>query len=278
MKLNELGAQRPTEQISRVIESRLGSRVNFSKLNPDQARTLLVKINRLISEHRGQHAFYASEHDANYLKLIMMQQGLKQRIVEQSATTTTTPGSSVLQDPEVRNTVNRAIGKSIRNQTLTPDEQKAVSAVALLKKENRTNKRMVKESELQQAQVVLAAQDMIDRVQGMIEDISEMQFKDLPALTDSIKNDMGTEQANQFQTSASAALAQLLESMQQGKTQLETAQGVLTGQEPVVPGQEDFGAPMPATDGSVDLDIATEPEVEPEEEDDVEVSLGRERR
>jgi predicted nucleic acid-binding Zn-ribbon protein len=54
----------------------------------------------------------------------------------------------------------------------------------------------------------------------MTEEISEMQFKDLPALTDSIKNDMGTEQATAFQAQASAALSTLLSAVQQGKTQL----------------------------------------------------------
>ncbi|MFN9953796.1 MAG: hypothetical protein ACK55I_11920, partial [bacterium] len=75
-------------------------------------------------------------------------------------------------------------------------------------------RRLSEGSELQTAQVVLASQDMIDRIQGMMEDISEMQFKDLPALTDSIKNDMGVEQASQFQSQASAALTNLLAAVQ----------------------------------------------------------------
>lgn len=242
---------------------------------------MLVKVNRLIAEHREQPSFHRSEHDPGYLKLVMVQQGLKQRIVEQATTSPAAAADSqVLQDPKVKATVNRAIGKSIRNQMLTPDEQKAVSAVALLKKESLSNRRMVKESELQQAQVVLAAQDMIDRIQGMIEDVSEMQFKDLPALTDSIKNDMGVDQANQFQSGASSALTQLLEAMQQGKTQMESAQGVLTGQEAVVPGQEDFDAMLPVdSDTDLELDVEPKADIEPKpQEDDLEGVLGRGRR
>jgi hypothetical protein len=138
------------------------------------------------------------------------------------------------------------------------------------------------ESEIQTAQVVLAAQDMIDRLQGMMEDISEMQFKDLPALTDSIKNDMGVEQSQQFQQQASAALTELLAAVQAGKATMEGAQGVLTGQAPTVPG--DMGtaptAPVPAdSDIEADLDLdANLPNDEDEEEEVSVVGLGRERR
>jgi len=138
------------------------------------------------------------------------------------------------------------------------------------------------ESEIQTAQVVLAAQDMVDRIQGMMEDISEMQFKDLPALVNSIRNDMGVEQATQFQAQASTALSNLLTAVQAGKTEMEAAQGVLTGQAPVVPGQPDT-APGAAAPGEEEVDLSLDanlpaPGEEEEEEEEVSVGLGRERR
>jgi hypothetical protein len=137
------------------------------------------------------------------------------------------------------------------------------------------------ESEIQTAQVVLAAQDMVDRIQGMMEDISEMQFKDLPALVNSIRNDMGVDQATQFQTQASAALSNLLTAVQAGKTEMEGAQGVLTGQAPVVPGQDAGMAAAPAG-GEEEVDLSLDANLpaggEEEEEEQVSVGLGRERR
>jgi hypothetical protein len=149
-------------------------------------------------------------------------------------------------------------------------------------------RRRLRESELQSAQVVLAAQDMIDRVQKMLEEISEMQFKDLPALTDSIKNDMGVDQATQFQSAASAALTQLLTSVQQGKTQLEGAQGTLTGQAPIVPGQDAAGSAPgmdlnmdPELDADIDVDADLDATITPDEDEPTPLGgagLGRERR
>jgi hypothetical protein len=90
--------------------------------------------------------------------------------------------------------------------------------------------RMLKESEVQQAQVVLAAQDMVDKMQGMLEDVSELQFKELPALVDSIKNQVGIDQATQFNTDVSGALTALMQTLQGTKQQLDSALGVVTGQ------------------------------------------------
>jgi hypothetical protein len=146
--------------------------------------------------------------------------------------------------------------------------------------------RRLTESEIQQAQVVLAAQDMVDQVQKMLEQISAMQFKDLPALTDSIKNDMGVEQATAYQSSAAAALTQLLQSVQTGKTALESSQATLTGQAPVVPGEEpgaDMGADLnaePGMDAELDVDAEVAPVGDEEEPTPLGApeALGRDRR
>jgi len=172
---------------------------------------------------------------------------------------------------------------------LNPEQQKIVGAIAtssVQRESQRNRRRMVRESELQQAQVTLASQDMIDQIQKMLEQISEMQFKDLPALADSIKNDpnMGPEKATQYQSAAAAALTQLLAGVQQGKTALEGAQGTLTGQAPVVPGQNmgtDTGMPPEGGDElNPDADMDMPPEGGDKGTDELgnAVSLGRDRR
>jgi hypothetical protein len=133
-------------------------------------------------------------------------------------------------DPKVKD----ALTKVSKGQTLTPDEQKIVAGAALMQTENKLRRayQMLKESEVQQAQVVLAAQDMVDKMQGMWEDVSELQFKELPALVDSIKNQVGIDQATQFNTDVTGALTALMQSLQQTKQQLDQALGVVTGQTP----------------------------------------------
>lgn len=145
--------------------------------------------------------------------------------------------------------------------------------------------RKLMEAEIQQAQVVLAAQDMVDRMQKMLEDVTAMQFKDLPALVDSIRNEVGMDQAQQFNSDATAALGGLVQNLQGAKTQLEQAQGILTGQAPVVPGDAadvggDLGGELPPPEGDVeaDLDVDADVELPGADEEDELMNLGRGRR
>lgn len=287
MKLHELDARRRKEQITRIFESHLGSRVNFDRLSPRQARVMLGKVKTLVAEHRSSPSFHYSERNPDYLKLLMMEQGLADVIREMDVMGATgKPGGIVAVDLKDPKTV-AIMKKAQAGQTLNPEEQKTVTAIASLpKRESAKPKRMVRESEVQQAQVVLAAQDMVDQVQKMIEQISEMQFKDLPALAESIKNDpnLGADKATQFQSQAATALTQLLSSIQQGKVGLESAQSVLTGTAPAIPGTELDSASLPtdeldAIGSAADSDVNAELDVDDEEDAALPTaSLGRERR
>ena len=149
--------------------------------------------------------------------------------------------------------------------------------------ENRrsTLRQRLEESEVQQAQVVLAAQDMVDEVQKMSEQVSAMQFKDLPALVDSIKNQVGQDQAMQFNTDATGALAGLLQNLQGARQQLDQALGVVTGQAPTVPGEPDMDADtLPAELPPVpDEEVETDIEIDDEQDSGtLAASLGRGRR
>ena len=231
MKLHDLGARRPTEQIAKTLRGQYESHLDFDRLSKSQARHMLDRVQGLLREHKTSVSRHFSERNPDYMKLVMLEQALTARLADNG----------------------------------------------------HRGQRLQEASEVQTAQVVLASQDMVDRIQGMMEDISEMQFKDLPALTNSIKNDMGTEQASQFNAQAAAALTNLLAAVQAGKTELESAQGVLTGQAPTVPGADATAVPAAAAapdEEELDLSIdATLPgdEEEPEGEAGAE-TLGRERR
>jgi hypothetical protein len=286
MKLHELGAQRPIEQAAMVLENQAGKRIDFAAIGPRRAQGMLSQVQQIIQEHRSAPDFHASERNPAYLQLMIMEQALTARISEQTVSSMgTTPASTsttaaAQRDPKAKSVMD----KVSRGQTLTPDEQQTVNKIALAKEGKKPNRMVREQSELQQAQVVLAAQDMIDRLQGMLEDISEMQFKDLPALSDSIKSDMGVEQATQFQTAASTAFTTLLQAVQAGKTELESAQGILTGQAPQVPGAEAQPAAVPGAvpgEDELDVDLDLDANLPQGDEEDEEISgaaLGRERR
>ena len=252
MKLQELSAPTPSKQIAKVFESYFGSRIRFDQLNRGQTRAMLVKVQGVLKEHRGTTARHNSETNPKYLQLVMMEQALSARLKETvmapvagtgaPAGAPAQPGAigatggqpavagAIAKDPKLA----AALKKSAAGQTLNPEEQKLVAGAAMMQAESRLRRAMrrLNESEVQQAQVVLAAQDMVDKMQGMLEDVSELQFKELPALVDSIKNQVGVDQAAQFNADATTALTGLLQNIQGAKQQLDAALGVVTGQAP----------------------------------------------
>ena len=126
--------------------------------------------------------------------------------------------------------------------------------------------------EVEKSQVILAAQDMIDTVQKMYEDVNDMMVKELPALVSSIQSEIGANESTEFNTQVSEALRALNDSLLNSKNSLESALGTITGQagmdsfatddsgmdelEPA----DDLGMDDGASDLDMDLDIE-EPEL-----------------
>ena len=277
MKLNELAVVSPTKQAAKVFESYFGNSIRFDQITQAQARGMLKRVRSLIAEHRRTPEFHSSEHNPSYLKLVMMEQAL--------ATQAVAPAGSAPMDPQKQAGLQAAQIQQKKKQIQDAIKAKQAEIAQLQKQmndptqlamaESKIARRLREASEVQQAQVVLASQDMVDQVQKMSEQVSAMQFKDLPALVDNIKNEVGVDQATQFNGDASAALSGLLQNLQGAKQQLEAALGVVTGQAPQVPGADmapaaEMPAEVPAP-GEEEM-VDTETEVEPV------AGLGRERR
>ena len=113
------------------------------------------------------------------------------------------------------------------------------------------------ESELETAEVVLAAKDMQDSVQAMVEDASKMLNEQLPPLLDTIRDQIGTTQADQFKASVAGALQGLLDNLNATRDQLDQAARGLAGEQVAAPmdmgGGEEIPAELPEPELS-DLD------------------------
>ena len=286
MKLNELAVVSPTKQAAKVFESYFGNSIKFDQMTQAQARGMLKRVRSLIAEHRRTPEFHRREQNPSYLKLVVMEQAL-------AATAMAPAGATAPQQTPQQQQAAMTLSRQQKqrqlddeDKQLSKQQQDIVARKAAIQKEkgmleSRRARSLREASEIQQAQVVLASQDMVDQVQKMIEQVTSMQFKDLPALVDQIKNEIGVDQSAQFNTDANAALGGLVQNLQGSKQQLESALGVVTGQAPVVPG-EDMTAPdmgMPAGEPGAEEIPAELPAPDEEEIPGAEpTGLGRERR
>lgn len=83
--------------------------------------------------------------------------------------------------------------------------------------------------EVEKSQVVLAAQDLCDSIQKMLEEVGQMQVKELPALTDSIESEIGANESQSYNEQVSAQLETLSGALKEAFTQLKAARDSITG-------------------------------------------------
>ena len=111
--------------------------------------------------------------------------------------------------------------------------------------------------EVNRSQVILAAQDMVDSVQKMLEEISDMMVKEMPALVDSVQTEIGVNEAQAFDQTAGQGLAELNQCLVSVKGQLDQALSGVTGGEVVDAFDGDIDASLGGGEVAVDgMDVA----------------------
>lgn len=91
------------------------------------------------------------------------------------------------------------------------------------------------DADLEQAQVVLAAQGMSKDFQGMIEDSADMLGSDLITLVDQIKAKFGDGEGESFGSAVKAAIESAMETLTQAKDSIDSAIKGLTNPMAVEP-------------------------------------------
>ena len=123
----------------------------------------------------------------------------------------------------------------------------------------------IMENELDQAEVLLAAKNMADDLQKMAENLASMQVEELMSITNAMKEEVGTAEADAFNTSAEAAIGSALEAVKTANAQVADAVLVAQGQAPESDMSMD-NTSMDDMDAGLD-DMSGDIEVEPEMDD-----------
>jgi hypothetical protein len=89
----------------------------------------------------------------------------------------------------------------------------------------------LQEGEIQQASAIVTAKTMVDRVGRWIEELSGMENDTLLQLGDSIRDEMGSEQAKNFISAVAPAIQAALENLKATRETLSTGVRTLTGEE-----------------------------------------------
>lgn len=115
---------------------------------------------------------------------------------------------------------------------------------------------VIVEGELETAEAVMAAKNVVDRIQGMIEDLGEILNEDLPPLTDAIRDQMDSAQAEQYASAVSTAVMSALEAMRSTREAADSAARGLAGESVDTMGTDLAVAPEtePTMEPTTDMD------------------------
>lgn len=225
MKLSEM-SKTSSKRVNKVMESRFGFAIDFSKLTLDKAEKLSETIAANLNKIRYSPNYHSAERNPRYVELLTVRESLATWLNEQ-------------------------------RQQLT-------------------------EGEVSNAEVLLAAKDIVDSIQDTIEKVGKIQNEQLPQLLDSIRDQLGSEQADAFKTSVGSTLETLMNQLQSAREGVDGGVRVLSGEQVDQPmdlgGEPEGELPPPPTS---DLDIE-EPESDGFAATDAAVGgseeLGREKR
>ena len=137
-------------------------------------------------------------------------------------------------------------------------------------KESGEDMTTLKEGEVQQASAIVTAKTMVDRVSRWIEELSGMENDTLLQLGDSIRDEMGQEQAKNFISAVAPAIQQALENLKTTRETLATGVRSLTGEEQpaeMLGGEPEGGEDM-APAGADEMNMPAEEPGAPEGEDE----------
>ena len=167
----------------------------------------------------------------------------------------------------------RLLGGDVKKAEMLLKKALSPAGQTAIKQKFGVGESVIKEGAEEQAELTMAAKDMVDRFTAFLEDVAEMGAEGMLELADSIRDELGQEQADSFVNTVKPALEQTQEVLTSSREALTAGVGIITGEtaptdtigaepegdmeEPMepemdtepMPADDEFGASEPATGG-----------------------------
>ena len=129
------------------------------------------------------------------------------------------------------------------------DKEESMKKAAKDKKA-KANESVVTEGAVESSELIMAAKSMVDKYDAMIQDVGEMLNEELAPVADKIRDEMGSDIADQFVAQMTQALQSTMDVMKSDRMTADGATRILTGD-------------APAGDMGVDADMDDVADMEP---------------
>ena len=256
MLLKEFSKPVTVESLNETLAKRYGQKLNVSKFTMEELEDARNKLRTKLSQVETNESFDAVNNDT-YQKSKLFLDILNTEISERSNKKPDENENGIPDYAEDGKGPNDLKNKGIEAM------KKAGNAKADAEAGER---KKVKEGAEEEATLVMASKDMVDRITGWMEDTAEMQTESMLELADKIRDELGVEKSEEFTGLVKPALESLYSALESTRDSLTGGVAVLTGEgAPTTMGDEPSDDEMdmePTTDMDMDDEEAEDPEAD----------------
>ena len=266
MLLKEFSKPITVKTLNENLSKRFGKQVNVSAFTNEQLEDARNKLRTMLSQVETNESFESVNTNDTYQKNKMFLDVINAEIAERDEST----DESVVHEGKYEYFDDKASaqahaekhgGKVYTNSGKGNTGGKNTHVV--IKDSIDKEGTVVKEGAEEQATLVMAAKDMVDRITGWMEDTAEMQTESMLELGDKIRDEMGIDQSETFINTVKPALGSLFTSLESTRDSLTSGVAILTGE-----GAPDtMGDEVPAEDPEMEPTVDADAEADAPEGD-----------
>lgn len=259
MQIRDLSNKVTSQQLNENLAKKFGYRLSLEKFTDDQLsqahQQLADKVLNFEKTNNFDSVLENHEYQKNRSMLEVIRQEIKERTLSEEEQILKARFLKVMEKTESK--FAKKFGKDAKHKmeaTATKMAKKKDLDEAMDVLRSVLNERTLLEGEEEKASLIMSARDMVDRITGWLEDVASMKAETMLDLVDSIRDELGSDIAQQFSDTVKPALEELYTGLETHRTTLAQAVSILTGEEgPAGPGMAAPGAPtmgaeeMPAT-------------------------------
>jgi len=257
-EFNNLSASELNQQLAKVYKWQL----NLNGLTEGSASQMLATMHNKLSNIRKSSQVHHAERNPQYMEAVMVTKVLEtwknemahgRKIIAEKMQAITDYCTQNLSERELSPTELKKrehYAKALKGKKgdfekrygKRGQEVMYATATKMAKNESINLPPALTEGEIEQARVTMAARDLADTVQDIVEKISDMQNEQLPALVSAMKDEIGMDQANSFNDSTRQVLQGLLDAANSARDTLDNASRGVYSQQGMGEPSADMGA------------------------------------
>jgi len=256
MNIREINKPVTAKSLNESLAKKFGKKIALEQFTLEQLQDVRNKIRTTLSQVETNESFntvQSESYQKNKLFLDVLNAEISERanVVEAECTDCKcSPCECSTTEAEDQNDDGKNNFDDVKIARMVASGMSKEEAIAKLKNQNES---VIKEGAEDQAELVMASKDMVNRVTSWMEDTAEMQTESMLELADAIRDEQGQQASDAFVQTVKPALESLYSALESTRESLTQGVGQLTGEaEPVA----DMG-----TD-PIDTDMDMEPTVD----------------